>query len=167
MADRRATDRRFDPRFDPKFQPGYEARNDAALAARGIPSYSRATPAPGVQIAPLVDEADDPVGGPPAPLSLEADDEPDSAASTSRRRNPFVLALWGVSAVLFLAGVVLLQALDDISRSLASTTDPALDYTLLQVAIFSVPALIGCSAATVIGLLFFYARGWAHQRPSR
>ncbi len=142
-------DRDFDPRFDPAFQRGYDGVVDAA------PQPGRTTPSAAAPNEPL-------------PSAVPAD-EPATAAPVARhgeeparRRNPFLIALLALSAVLIGGGLYLVVRMRDLFANTQSSTD--FDFVTLQVLIGAAPIAIGLGVATVIGVLFVYSIRWDGSR---
>ncbi|HEY0258985.1 MAG TPA: hypothetical protein VGC18_03965 [Lacisediminihabitans sp.] len=143
---------RFDPRYDPAFQPGYRPEADGRTAVRrpaAQPAMPPAPPAPG----------QDPVSTVPpvAPETQALDVE--EAEPTARRVDPFLIALWAVSALFVVVGISLLSAmanrLDRLSTS-GSNSISGSDYYLLQAYQTGAPLLIVLGLATATATLFFF-----------
>ena len=176
----------FDPRFDPAFQPGYEPSAGSAIPGRQFESRSsdapaRATSEPVVELAtagpgtvhPLTGAPvpwDQMVGHPPegslpvttgGPTVPEAEEEADAPASGKRlARNPFVIALWSISAVFVLTGAGFTRLLTDAGAALNSSSTPAFDFFLVSSLVFAAPLLIVLGLAIATATLFLFAARW-------
>lgn len=113
-------------------------------------------------------------GGPPAALPPSAHAEaPDRERSYSEpeadvppvgaARNPFVLALWVLSALFVLGGIALLQALPMLNQRAQSGTGLDSVYLFLQAALYGAPMLIVLGFATAALTLFFHALSWRRR----
>ncbi|MEO9015761.1 MAG: hypothetical protein ABI275_10630 [Terrimesophilobacter sp.] len=148
----------FDPRFNPAFQRGFDATAERTRRAKVTPSltpddvvYGRsARPDLAPPPPPPEDEAVD-----PAATTVEV-----PSPDTSRdRRNPFVWALWGLSAVLVLGGLGLFVGPGQKLFSGADNPGQA-TFALLQSLYVICPAMITVGLATVSALLFWHAAAW-------
>lgn len=169
-----ASGRSIDPRFDPAFQPGYDPQSDPARAAR-VPSYDAMVHSPRLQPGRVVEppraqyepetvvptsspRATDAHASAAAPSSgLTEHEAPD--LGTRLTRNPFLIALWAAGAIFILAGVSLIGFIKNLNDALATSTNNGADYIYLQVAVYCVPGAFTLGFGTIIGLLFFHARG--------
>ena len=169
-----ASGRSIDPRFDPAFQPGYDPQSDPARAAR-VPSYDAMVDSPRLQPGRVVEppraqyepetvvptsssRAMDAHAPAAAPGSGPTEDErPDPAIQFTR--DPFLIALWVAGAIFVLAGVALIGLIKNLNDALATSTNGGTDYIYLQVAVYCVPGAFTLGFGTIIGLLFFHARG--------
>lgn len=152
----------FDPRFDPAFQPGYDPQlhgaptrdssgdEPAAKAGIGDPvadaRLNLLTP-PAAESAPLR-----------APLSVPSRSGDEPAPTPIRIREPYLVALWAVSAVFIVAGVSLLRYMTDRLNALTTSGGgDASDYSLLRAFEIGAPLLIVLGLATATGTLFLLA----------
>ncbi|MGV8886361.1 MAG: hypothetical protein ACOH1T_12360 [Microbacteriaceae bacterium] len=108
------SENQFDPRYNPAFQPGYEA--DAPQAATGgepqraslsaaslIEPLAPVVAAPTPAHAPVAAARTVVTAGTEAAVGNEGDDEDTDAVPSGR--NPWLIALWIVGAVLIVLGV--------------------------------------------------------------
>ena len=170
MTDRGSDTSRFDPRFDPAFQPGYDPRNRPDVRPASPYSPTRPSPAPLVSAAspaaasPAVAET---VAAEPVPVPIDepavAGDGPTDDGASGRTRNPFVVALWLVSAVFFAGGVGLLRTLPAIEEGVR-TSSQSFDFFFLQALMIGSPMLIVLGLATATGVLFLHAMLWSKRR---
>ena len=139
------SDARFDPRFDPAFQPGYEGPiAPAAPVSRQKPAAAVPEALPDVVPAPVTS-------------AREPEDE-DEDEPAPRRANPFIIALGAVSVVLLGGGLYLVSRLRDLFTDTQATS--ALDYTTIQVLMYTAPLVLVLGLATGVGLLFVFAVRW-------
>ncbi|HAM25947.1 MAG TPA: hypothetical protein DCP11_04375 [Microbacteriaceae bacterium] len=149
----------FDPRFDPAFQPGYD------------PSvHGHAAPKPEATGAPTdrVERAQPRVVPENRPARAESDPSTGSDADAfeppPRRLNPFLLALWALSAAFIGLGLYLLRFIGDRLDSLNTVGGGnSSDYYLLQAYTVGAPLLIVLGLATATGTLFLYAARGFHR----
>jgi hypothetical protein len=127
----------IDPRFNPAYQPGFDPSKHVA-----------APPAP---VAPAIVEE-------PVPVERF---ETVPEVTPARRRNPLLVTLWVLSALLVASGVYGLQLIGDRVAVLGSTGGfGGADYYLLQSYVILAPLLIGLGIATALGTLFVLAVRW-------
>ena len=167
-----STDSEFDPRFDPAFQPGFDpARHVARAPAPGRSSQKQQAPqnAQAAQ-SPLTDAAT-PAVPTPTPRVVAVDPltpaQPASAAepiapaevyAAVRRVDPYLVALWVISAVLVGAGIYSLRLIGDRITALTSSGDfGGPGYYLLQAFTIGAPMLIVLGLATAVGTVFLLA----------
>lgn len=158
---------RFDPRFDPAFQPGYDPQSDPAALARGVPRALRPAPesrpvpspagTPEVEIAPPDAVA--------TPESARVDDPADDAAPAPRG-NPFIIALWALSALFALVGVALMRWVPELELQLQRSNSLTSYVTLMSLTIFA-PMLIVLALTAATGILFLYATRWRKRAATR
>lgn len=157
----------FDPRFDPAFQPGY----DPQLHGAATRDSSGDEPVTGAGTDDPAADAQLNLNAPPAaesnplraPLSVPSrpDDEP--APVPIRIREPYLVALWAVSAVFIVAGVSLLRYMTDRLNALTTSGGGnASDYSLLRAFEIGAPLLIVLGLATATGTLFLLAARRRH-----
>jgi hypothetical protein len=154
----------FDPRFNPAFQPGYDPRLHGApqpdsgsetLSADQRQNEQVADALPSV-IAPPSTADLGPLVRPTLSASSRPEDEVD--ASPIRIREPFLIALWAVSAVFIVGGVGLLRYLTDRLNALTTSGGgDASDYSLLRTFEIGAPLLVVLGLATATGTLFLLA----------
>ena len=173
-----ASGRSIDPRFDPAFQPGYDPQADPVRAAR-VPSYDAMVDSPRLQPGRVVEppraqyepETVVPTSSPratdahaPAAAPGFGSTEDEVVDRTFQlTRNPFLIALWVAGATFVLAGVALIGLIKNLNDALATSTSSGADYIYLQVAVYCVPGAFTLGFGTIIGLLFFHARGWGSR----
>ncbi len=147
----------FDPRFDPAFQPGYDPTKHGSsrprTAQKRQPQQQQPDAfAPTIGIAPRSSE----VEAPAAVTSQQpvADAQPAAAPA----RNPLLIVLWVISALLVVAGLYGLRIIADrVSLLAANGGFGGSDYYLLQSYTIIAPLLIVLGLATAIGTLFLVA----------
>ena len=164
MTERGGDARRFDPRFDPAFQPGYDPRNDPAIAARSR-SYS-GSPHPVRPVRPEVIAPLPPAEPQNVPAEAIDEREVESESSATPGVNPFLIALWVVSALFVVSGAGLLRWLPTASEELQTSTNPAFDYVVLTSIGIGAPLLIVLGLATAAGILFLHAARWKRRAPT-
>ncbi|MEJ3405355.1 hypothetical protein WDJ51_11465 [Rathayibacter sp. YIM 133350] len=177
----------IDPRFDPRFQRGYDPeRHDRPArgtdSERPLFSSSLKNPTGGIGVGtpgvlppardrpapdagrPVVDETE-------ADADLDADaDAEDADAATHPgpdRRNPFLIALWVVSAVLVVAGAwfIVQAASTPTSRFVPSLTAGDI---FIQTAWTVAPTAVGVGLAAMVALTLFHALHWrGRERATR
>ncbi|MET0806872.1 MAG: hypothetical protein ABWX66_01885 [Lacisediminihabitans sp.] len=167
-----STDSEFDPRFDPAFQPGFDpARHVAQPTAPGrspqkAPATQRAQPAqsPLTDASALAAHTPTPrvvAVDPLAPAQPASSAEPITTAevyAAARRIDPYLIALWVISAVLIGAGIYSLRLIGDRITALTSSGDfGGPGYYLLQAFTIGAPMLIVLGLATAVGTVFLLA----------
>jgi hypothetical protein len=168
-----STDSEFDPRFDPAFQPGFDP-------ARHRPGPAEPPRSPRVQTQQQTDDfqpaarvAPPPVVAvdPLAPAEQPTPAEPISADDVSaalRRVDPYLVALWVISALLIGGGTYSLRLIGDRIRALTSSGDfGGPGYYLLQAFTIGAPMLIVLGIATAIGTVFLLAARSRRGAPPR
>lgn len=158
--------RKLDPRYDPAFQPGYTG---PVVSARRGPGSRVSVPAPDA-VAPDAEGATVAQGAPgssaergaaaPEPVAADAD-APAPARESLREllRNPFLVALTVLGAVLLIAGIAWAERARQLveTRGVASTE---LDYWFLQTTVVGAPLTVIAGLGVLAGVLFSAARAW-------
>lgn len=138
----------FDPRFNPAFQRGYDGPSPEPASADRIGRPTRS-------VEPV------PVAMPRQPVAERDSDHSvddrfiESEVHGERRRNPFLIALGIIAAVLVGGGLLLVSRLRDLFEDTQSSSN--FDFVTLQVLTATAPLLITLGLATGIGVLFVYA----------
>lgn len=137
-------------------------------SAEPFPSPAPASTRPG-QFPTAVSAGEPPAALPPS-AQPDVSDRPRSARDAeadvppvSAGRNPFVVALWVLSALFVLGGAALLQALPMLNQRAQSGTGIDSIYLFLQAALYGAPMLIVLGFATAALTLFFHALGWRRR----
>ena len=151
-------DERLDPRYDPAFQRGFAGDG----AGRGAPP-----PAPRLEVEvdkPAVIEHLDVIEQPEAIEPVEAPGRP--LALRELTRNPFLLALTVIGAVLIIGG----GAWANQARQLLAVRGGAateLDYWFLRTSAVAVPLLVVAGILIIAGVLFVAAVAWNRRQAAR
>jgi hypothetical protein len=178
-----SSDAAIDPRYDPAFQRGFSG--EVAIAPRGQSTLRRtaavnpARPTPVIAAPPRVDEAGPPTAlvGSPAAVDAAADaaradagshpaasltsPSAPTAPSTPRdlTRNPFVLALAALAAVLIIAGAVwAFQGFSSIVKN--GGTRNEVEFWAAQTMSFGAPLAIIAGLVLAGLLLAQFGRAW-------
>ncbi|MET4780398.1 hypothetical protein [Glaciihabitans sp. UYNi722] len=173
---------RFDPRFDPAFQPGYDPTSDPRPDTRpdgGSPQLRNGNvvmPMPGSPAGRTTGTGATGTGrtgtgatGTEVTGSSEIHDveivEPaNETVVETRRVNPFLIAIWVLSALFIVAGLSLLRYMGERLDALNSTGGgSSADYYVLNSYATGAPLLVVLGLATATGSLFLLAR----RRPRR
>lgn len=150
----------FDPRFDAAFQPGYDPTKHAASAVTvtahepvhlsqpaGLRVESAAGPAGPAEAVPVS-----------VPVPAEGAAIESAASAQPKRRNPLLVSLWIISAVLVAIGAYGLRLIADRVNSLGTSGGfGEADYYLMQAYTVLSPLLITLGIATAIGTVFLLA----------
>ena len=136
----------FDPRFDPAFQPGF----DGGTVQVSRPKTTRPASPAQAALEKRSASAEEPVVAEP-----DAEVEP---VETSRRPNPFLIALAAVSVALIAGGLGAAQSVRGLFTTENISVD--LDYISLEMIKFAAPLAVALGIATGIGVLFIYAIDW-------
>lgn len=151
MSDSSRNGSHFDPRFDPAFQPGYDPSVDARTDSHEqVRMHSSGNPD-----APAI------VPQPEPPQESRDTDERWPAAL--RHLNPFLVAIWALSALFIAAGLYLLRYMGERLESLnAAGGGSSADYFVLNSYATGAPMLVVLGLASATGSLFLLAqrRGW-------
>ena len=146
----------LDPRFDPRFQRGYEGQPNPVQRSGGLqPNPVQRSGGLLPQTAPTAEPDPDAEQARPGD-DLETDIEiwPDGP-------NPFVRALWIVSAVLVVVGLGLYLWATSGSTSYNNSAGVIpLNIIVQQTAWVLCPAMVTVGLATASGLLFWHAARW-------
>jgi hypothetical protein len=139
----------FDPRFDPAFQPGFSGPAPTVARKRQVSPAQAALEARTEAVAETVEAV---------PSAGEQD-----AVETTRRPNPFLLALAAISLILIAGGLAAVQQIQGVFATENISVD--IDYVTLDMIKFAAPLAVALGVATGIGVLFLYAVGWnrAHR----
>ncbi|MBC7518003.1 MAG: hypothetical protein H7248_03835 [Microbacteriaceae bacterium] len=162
---------RFDPRFDPAFQPGFGGQRQVPIEPQSqIGSQSQGQPQIESQSQSQSQSQSEPQPQPQSQLGRESDAEPvtnlaqpTSAVPTSAS-NPYLRALWVISAALVSAGSALLGALPEIGTQVQRSAAPDVFFYSVQSMVIGAPLLIVLGLATAVTLLFLRALRWMPQR---
>ncbi len=149
---------RFDPRFNPAFQPGYDPNVD------GHPDSREQLRAP----EPRSHEPEAPHVGvfPPPKASPEIRDVELTESGASRRINPFLVAIWALSALFVAAGLYLLRYMGERLDTLNATGGGgSADYYVLNSYATGAPLLVVLGLATATGSLFLLAPRYRRRSP--
>ena len=134
----------FDPRFDPAFQPGFEGK------------IAPATKASKRDVAPALAALEAARANAVEPVAVaEAETE------SSRRPNPFLIALAVISIALIAGGLSAMQSL----RATFTTENisTSIDYMTLQMVIYAAPLAVAVGILIGVGVLFIYAINWSKR----
>jgi hypothetical protein len=145
----------FDPRFDPAFQRGFEGPVPGAPPAkvpRSQPAVVRADESEKAAAEAALTAASD-------PLRI---DRPFTDDAKTRRVNPFLVVLGGLSVALIGGGLWAAQFARESFLTVNLSTD--IDYVTLQMVIIFAPTAVALGIATALGLLFILARRWQRRR---
>jgi hypothetical protein len=150
----------FDPRFDPAFQPGYDPSKHGSPRSRSLPERQTQQTAdayaPAIGAPPRASEPQ-PSGAALGALPI-VESEPASFPSPAPSRNPLLITLWVISALLVVAGLYGLRLIADRVSDLAANGNfGGSDYYLLQSYTIIAPLLIVLGLTTAIATLFFVA----------
>ena len=173
-----STDSEFDPRFNPAFQPGFDP---ARHVARQGTSARSPQPSP-VEPVPLKTQPTDaspPATATPTPRVVAVDPltppQPAAAAepiapaelyAAARRVDPYLIALWVISAVLIGGGIYSLRLIGDRITALTSSGDfGGPGYYLLQAFTIGAPMLVVLGLATAVGTVFLLAARSRRRTP--
>jgi hypothetical protein len=134
----------FDPRFDPAFQPGFEGK------------IAPATKVNKRDVAPALAALEAARAGAVEPVAAQ-----ESAAETTRRPNPFLIALAVISVALIAGGLSAMQSL----RATFTTENisTSIDYMTLQMVIYAAPLAVAVGILIGVGVLFIYAVNWSKR----
>lgn len=177
-------DARIDPRYDPAFQRGFDGEVVSGQRGRsaGVLRSAVTSPAPYRARPDSVPDGDEPAGLVEAPVTratrlassgqapsddaeqssgydTEYDDDTIYRPSGVRGmlRNPFVIALIVLDALLIVSGIAWFGG----SRALVSgNVTSELDYWLLQTSVVGAPIVVAAGALVLAGLLALFARAW-------
>ncbi|WP_111720953.1 hypothetical protein [Homoserinimonas sp. OAct 916] len=165
----------FDPRFDPAFQPGFDPEKHRSSRRRVFRSSASTVGESTGAAAPV------PQSGTVANLAHQAASHPvrsqatpDGVAYESSHsggdgephsvplgQNPYVRALWFVSAGLLVGGFLLYWwANSDVGIQGWEGSSPPFIWVLQQSSWVVVPAMMTVGLAGLVGLLFLYAIRW-------
>lgn len=162
----------FDPRFDPAFQPGYDPRVHGQVSIGPSEPRLEAQPDPGRE---SVDRTALPVGSGADSGRADAGGtdtrgayassaagptlaETETTGSGIRRFDPYLIALWIVSAAFVASGLLVVRYIADRLDTLNATGGGGtFNYYLLQVYTIGAPLLILLGFATATGTLFVLA----------
>lgn len=151
----------FDPRFDPAFQPGFDPNRHSPAAVVDVQPVAVAS---SDSITGAV-ESNPAVGARTAVRAAEANAAEPNAPVPPSRRNPLLIALWIVSAILVASGVYVLRLVADQAMALGTSGGfGESDYYLMQAYTVLAPLLITLGIATAIGTVFLLAVRWRAQR---
>jgi hypothetical protein len=137
----------FDPRFDPAFQRGYDG---AAGPARSVVEPARSVVEP-VETARATHPVNEPVETPAAPAASP------EIFRYETRGNPWLRALWVVTAAFTVAGLVAEYAAQSMMQG--ANTSSAMDYYVLPLTVsqlapwFTVTGLFAGVAALVLNAI--------------
>lgn len=152
----------FDPRFDAAFQPGYDPTKHAASAVTVTAHEPVHLPQPA---ALGVESAAGPAEVLPVPVPVPAEGAAIESATSAqpKRRNPLLVSLWIISAVLVAIGAYGLRLIADRVNSLGTSGGfGEADYYLMQAYTVLSPLLITLGIATAIGTVFLLATRSRH-----
>ncbi len=143
-------------------------------AQSSVPSSAHRAPSPAARAEDRVSDRHqdgfdpDREGARPSPerapdevIVQDADAITENAAPRSGT-NPFLLALWGLSALFIVGGIALLRAIPGLEQDLATGSNDGGGvsfYTIFSLA-SAAPVLIGLGLATATGTLFLHAARW-------
>ncbi len=161
----------FDPRFDPAFQPGYDPSKHAPETPARAEAPTRQTKKPDHQAQqqdeyappPPSGSARHPVSAPGSPSvsqpsRVEQPAPVTTGVTVAPRRNPLIITLWILSALLVASGVYGLRLISDRVTSLGDSGGfGGADYYLLQSYTVLAPLLIVLGLATAVGTIFVLA----------
>ena len=134
----------FDPRFDPAFQPGFEGKIAPAKKASKR------------DVAPALAALEAARSGAVEPVAAV-----ETEIETSRRPNPFLIALAVISVALIAGGLSAMQSL----RATFTTENisTSIDYMTLQMVIYAAPLAVAVGILIGVGVLFIYAINWSKR----
>jgi len=146
----------FDPRYNPAFQPGFDDGDATAERRPGVEPVSvrRAPEVEAAAARPIVDRAD------ARPVVVPVETRPPLLASQpliETHRNPWMLALWIVTAVFVVGGVAAQFAAQSLLQG--SYVGSAIDYYVLPAVIsqlapwFTLAGLFAGVAAMVLSAI--------------
>lgn len=158
----------FDPRYSPEFQRGYEPGALGRTAAREDHSPSRVAPMP---VAPVPDRVIRPADEADQSETVSAVDAADAEVANSLAeprpwRNPYLVSLAVIGAVMTVAGMTLFRWAvtqmysGQISGGTTTTEEARADWIWVQVAWGIAPLLCLAGVLTVMGVVFFLATRW-------